>query len=118
MHKREFEGLLETLKIQERDISSFFRVFMLAPWVPQLDYDVDIKDANHAVLTINHYPTLKALEKEGEGREKEICMIVDVEYFKRCATLFSPNLEAFPIDLPPRTNRDGFCCQWEFVLKE
>ncbi len=117
MHKREFKGLLDTLKIEKKDIKSFFKVFMLTPWMPQLDYKIDIKGPNVAIMTVTYCPTLKALEKEGEGREGDICRIMDAEYFRRCAAIFSPDLKVLPIVLPPREDRDGICCKWEFVLE-
>lgn len=118
MHKREFNGVLSTMKISERDLPTFFKVLMLTLWMPQIDYDISFTDTRHAVMTIKHCPTLIALEKEGEGREAQICRIVDLEYYRNCAALFNPRLEVTPIQLPPRKNRDGFCCRWEFNLKD
>ena len=116
MHKRELDGIIKVLNIQERDMISFLRVVALTPWFHQTEYEVDLKGPNHAILTINHCPTLIALEKEGEGREQEICNVVDVDYFDKFAKRFNANLEFSPINLPPREEKAGFCCQWELKL--
>jgi hypothetical protein len=117
MHKREFEGLIKVLGIQQRDLHTFFQVFLLTPWFHQTEYQVDFENEHYAVLTIHHCPTLLALEKEGEGREKEICHVVDVDYFDKFAKLFNPNLGASPLQLPPRQIKEGFCCKWAYTLK-
>lgn len=117
MYRREYEGIATTLGIRERDVSSFLKIFLLTPWFHQVDYAVEIKSNNHAILTINRCPTLAALEKEGEGREKEICTIVDVDYFEKFAKLFDSNMEFSPIKLPPRKRKEGFCCQWRLKLQ-
>ncbi|MGV8057321.1 MAG: DUF6125 family protein [Smithellaceae bacterium] len=118
MHKREFNGVLETLKITTRDLSTYFKVLMLTLWMPQMGYDITFKDSRHAILTFKHCPTLTALEKEGEGREAQICGIVEPEYYANTAKLFNPKMKIVPIQVPPGKNREGFCCQWALSIEE
>lgn len=118
MHKREFNGVLEALNIAERTLPNFFKAFMATPWMPQMGYEISFADERHAILTFKHCPTLIALENEGEGREVQICSIVEAEYLKNITRHFNPKIEVFPIQIPPRENRDGFCCKWGFTLND
>ena len=118
MYRREVDGITKTLGIQKRDVPSFFRTFVMAPWFLQMKYGVEIKNASYGILTISHCPTLLALENEGEGREEKICKVVDVDYFSKFGKYFHSDLEMLPIKLPPRGNRGDICCQWEIKLRQ
>ena len=61
---------------------------------------------------------LEALEKEGGGRESQICRMVEPQVFKGYASFFNPRIETKPLKLPPRKRKDGICCQWEFKLED
>lgn len=61
---------------------------------------------------------LEALEKEGNGRESEICGMVELKAFEGYASFFNSGIETRPLKLPPRENKDEICCQWEFKLEE
>lgn len=115
MRKREFYGLMETLEVSKRDLRSFFQVFSLTPFFQRIEHRVEFKNDTQAILTATHCPTLFALEKEGEGREKDICG-AEENCFNEFAKLFSPNLKASPIHIPPREKKEGHCCQWLWEL--
>jgi hypothetical protein len=115
--RREVEGVTEALGIQERNIPAFFEVFTMSPWFRKMEYETQMEDDRHGILTIVHCPTLIALEKEGEGRGKSICMGVDVDYFRGFAEYFNPDLEILPKRIPPREDKKGICCQWEVHMK-
>ena len=77
---------------------------------------MEILSSKNAILTITHCPTLLALEKEGKGRENEICNMVDPKLFKDFASYFNPNIKVKSLKLPPRQSESDICCQWEFKL--
>lgn len=117
MYKREIDGITAALGINERDVLSYFKVFTMTPWFHSMDYDVKIESNNRGILTINHCPTLLALEKEGEGRENNICNVVDKDFFNKACKHFNPHMECGPIVIPPREKKEGICCQWEVTLR-
>jgi hypothetical protein len=117
MHRRELDGVMDALDIQEKDIRSFLKIFLLTPWFRQVEPNVEFKSPKHVILTIYRCPTLIALEKEDEGREKQICHDVDVDYFAKTAKRFNPDLELLPVKLPPRERKEGFSCQWELKMR-
>lgn len=116
MCRREVEGISEALGVKERDVATFFQVFTMTPWFRKMEYETELRGDGSGVLTILRCPTLIALEREGEGRERSICQGVDVDYFKNFAGFFSRDLEVTPRVIPPRREKQGICCQWEVRL--
>ena len=78
---------------------------------------MDIKNDNHAILTVRTCPTLLSLEKEGKGRERQQCHLVCSKALGSNASYFNPNIKVTPPKLPPRESNDDICCQWEFRLE-
>ena len=113
MANREVESLTKALKIKERDVRSFFKVFLMTPGARLKRYKIDMKTDHHGVITFNHCPTLLALEREGEGRDQIHCKVVAAEFYMKFVKHFSPELEMLPLKIPPRKRRDEICCQWE-----
>ncbi|MFC2019848.1 DUF6125 family protein [Chloroflexota bacterium] len=114
--KYEMAKITRKLNIQGGDVVSFMKAMQLTPFFLSMQHQIDIKDQNHAVLTITHCPTLAALEKEGLGREAEICRLFDPKAFQNYASFFSPDIEVKCLEAPPRKDRGGICCRWEFGL--
>jgi len=114
--KYEMAKITKQLNIEGNDVIALMKALQFSPWSLQQQYQIDIKDKNNATLTITHCPTLDALEKEGQGRENEICNIVDLKLFKYFASFFNPDAEIKCLKSPPRKSKDEICCQWEFKL--
>ena len=58
------------------------------------------------MLTVTYCPTLDALEEEGEGREDEICNIVEPKILKAYASFFNPDIEVKCLKSPPRKSSE------------
>lgn len=114
----EMAKITDHLNIQGNDVIALVKAMQVAPWFHKIKCEVDVKNNNNATLTVTHCPTLEALEKEGGGRESEICRLVEPRVFKGYASFFNPGIEPKPLKLPPRKNKDGICCQWELRLEE
>jgi hypothetical protein len=82
------------------------------------DYTVERPSADRTIVTFTFCPVLRALEKDGKGREKDICRELDVMLFRNYAKYFNPAVEVTPVLLPPRPNLTGPACAWEFRLRE
>ena len=72
--------------------------------------------SNAGSMTVTRCSILEALEREGQGREKDICSLVDGAVLRRYATYYNPAMRVEPQFLPPREKKEGLCCQWEFTL--
>jgi hypothetical protein len=116
--KYEMTRISKQLNIRGNDVISVMKSIQLTPWLQQTRFTIEVKDHNKAKLTVNHCPTLVALEKEGEGRENEICNIVDRKLFQVYSSFFNPNIKVECLKIAPRKNKDEICCQWEFDLEK
>ena len=114
--KYEMTKITKQLNIRGDDVVAVMKDIQITPWLRQTQFRIELKNHNNAMLTVTYCPTLDALEKEGEGREYEICHIVDRKAFKEYASFFNPDIAVKCLKLPPRKSKDEICCQWEFNL--
>ncbi len=112
----EMKNVTQKMNIQGNDAAAFMKALQLSPWYSTLKSQIEIVDANTAILTVTNCPTLNALEKEGEGRENQICKIVDPIIFKAYASFFNPDVEVTCLKSPPRKSQDEIACKWHFKL--
>jgi len=112
--KYEMAKIAKQLNIQGNDVVALMKTLQLTPWLQQTQYEIEVKNRNDAMLTITYCLVLDALEREGEGRENEICNIVCPKTFEADASFFNPNIKVDILKSPPRKSKDEICCQWEF----
>lgn len=110
----ELARLCKVLGIRRDGVAGVMKALQVGPWSFTHDLRIDLKSSESAVLTIAYCPTLEALEREGTDREESICRHVDPEIKRKFAAFFDPDIEVVPLRLPPRQEKDGVCCQWEF----
>ena len=77
----EMRTISTILNVHGDDIATLMKYIQVRPWLWNCRYDIDLKNRNHAVLTMHLCPTLISIEKEGTGREKRICHEVDIRDF-------------------------------------
>lgn len=116
--KYEMKMTRALLNIQGNDVVAMVKAMQISPWFLHTEGKMEIRDQNHAVLTVTRCPTLDALEKEGQGRENEICNIFEPVTFKRYASFLNPNIETKCTKSPPRKSQDEICCRWEFTCSD
>jgi hypothetical protein len=112
----ELKLMTRVLGIRGDDVVAVMKYMQATPWASVDNRVIDIKNHNHAVMTIHNCPTLSALEKEGAGREKLICGDLTTSLFSKIAHYFNPNIKVTGLKVPPRTTYTDCCCQWEFRL--
>lgn len=117
MSKYELKRITEGLDIHGNDVIALMKALQIAPYFQNMQYRIDIENGNRATFTVTHCPTLDALEREGKGRESEICTIVEPEILKDYASFFSSSIQVECLKSPLRKSKDGVCCQWAFSLK-
>jgi len=117
MSKYEKKRIGETLNIEGKNVLSFIKTLQISPWFIHTKYTVDMENNNSAVLTVTYCPTLEALEKEGRGRQKDICTVFEPKVFRNYASLFNPDIEVEPLSPLPREKQEHICCKWSFKLK-
>jgi len=114
--KYELPRITKLLNIQGDDIGSLIKCIQISPWFRVTKSKIELNGKNNATLTVINCPTLNALEKEGEGREAQICNIVEHQILRDYANFFNPNIEVKCLKSPPRKSKDEICCQWQFIL--
>ena len=114
----EIKRLLQLMNIEGNGLKAFAACFSLSPWYSNLTYELTQEGENRLVLTVLECPTLRSLEREGTGREKNICRGVDPEIFQKYVQFFHPKAKAIPIELPPREAGATICCRWEYIIEE
>jgi len=104
------------LNIHGDDVVTLMKYMQADPWAFVADRKPDIKNNNHAILTVHTCPILFAIEKEGTGREELQCQQIEPKVFGTMAHYFNPDIIVTPLKVPPRTDYSDICCQWEFKL--
>lgn len=117
MTKYEIARITKLLNIQGNDIAAMAKAMQISPFFRVIENKFELKDKCNAILTVTNCPTLNALEKEGEGREDEICNIFEPKIFKAYASFFNSNIEVTSLQTPPRKSKDGICCRWQFTMR-
>jgi hypothetical protein len=112
----EIEAICRLMNIKGNDVSTMMKAIQLSPWVRTLDFEMDVKNNNHARYLVRNCPTCFTLEKEGKGRERTICLDVCMLGMRITADRFNPDIKITPLKVPPRGNKTEPCCHWEFTL--
>lgn len=120
--KFEMPLVLQALNIQGNDVVTMLKYFQVCTDGAReglYEFDLDIKNNNHAILTFTKCPSLSYFEKS--GNEKDIhCLCgpggVEEQAFIAICRYFNPNMRCNGLKLPPRDNKDDVCCIWEFKL--
>ncbi len=116
--KKMLEMATKLLKIEGAGVSPVMKYLQVDPWLWDYKYGVELKNINRGLLTVAYCPTLDALEREGEGREKKLCPLVcGGIIYRQIADFYNPDIELNSLKLPPRRNKDEICCQWEYKLR-
>jgi hypothetical protein len=118
MSRYELDRITNAMKIQGNDVVSLIKALQLEPWMWNTSYTVEVKGQNHVLLTFVECPVLNALEKEGEGREENICKVMEPKWFRDYADYFNPSIQIKALKLPPRRSKEEVACIWEFKVAE
>jgi len=118
MSRYELDRITKSMKVGGKDVVSLIKAFQIEPWMWNANYTVEVKNQNHVILTFVDCPVLVSLEKEGEGREENICKVVEPKVFRDYADYFNPSIQIKALKLPPRKSKDEVACIWEFKAGE
>ncbi|MFW6056239.1 MAG: DUF6125 family protein [Chloroflexota bacterium] len=98
-------------------IDALFKFLQLVPWLQVTEAAFELESPHRGTMTVSRCSILEALEREGQGREAQICTEVDIPVLRKYAEWFNPRIRVEPLFLPPRDDRSGICCRWEFTLE-
>ncbi|MFC1944830.1 DUF6125 family protein [Chloroflexota bacterium] len=103
-----------SMNIKRDGLDSLMKYFQImgGPYI----MEPELISGNLGRLTVVGCHTLDGLEAEGEGRESNICGILELELYQRVATFFNTSIKVKPLVLPPRKVTTDIPCQWELEL--
>lgn len=113
----ELKRLIPLAGIEGNGLDALFKFMQLVPWMQVTDYRLELESPHRGILSVSKCSTLDGMEKAGDGRERQVCSQVDAAVFRSYARHFNPDIKVEPLLLPPRADRQGICCRWEFTLE-
>ena len=122
---RYFEAprVMEAMNIRGNDVVTLIKLLQMIPDGSREDTyltDYDIKNNNHAIMTIKVCPTLLYWErKEDQASIDRVCSAGGIEELTivEYANCVNPDIKITPLKLPPRKGKDDIACQWEIKLE-
>ncbi|MFN8543400.1 MAG: hypothetical protein U0807_04255 [Candidatus Binatia bacterium] len=115
--------LKEAMHIEGDDVLSLLKIFQVAPdgaGGQFYEFDYDIKDRNHVVLTFTRCPSLSYFEATGTDRDIH-CLCgpggVEDRAFTEFCKLTNADMKCKALQVPPREDKNGICCRWEFKVE-
>jgi len=115
----ECRRVAEAMNIQDRNVAGFFKFLQ---WDPAQTGIINThcglvnENPSHGIATIPKCWVVDFCEQsDDESMEIEICDSCLYGY-EECARWFNPNIKTVCLKLPPRTNPNEICCQWEFFI--
>jgi len=118
MEMHDVETTRKLFGIRGDDVTALMKSLQMSPWTWNLEHHFELRSPRCGIWTVTRCPTLLALEREGEGRERRICGEIETQLLQVRAHAINPRMKATPLVLPPRASGDEIHCQWEFVLEE
>lgn len=118
MEVHDVRSTCELFGIKGNDVTAVIKATQMSPWAWVLENHFELKGPHLGIWTVTRCPTLLALEREGQGRESQICRQVETRLFEIRAKAINPRMKVTPIKLAPRMSKDEIACQWEFRLEE
>ena len=112
----EMSKITKGLNIVGNDVKSMMKAFQLSPWAWNIKSNFEIINDNHVIWTVLHCPTVNALEREGRGRENDICNNVEPRLNRLYASFFNKDIQVNCLKTPPRESDKDYYCRWEFKL--
>jgi hypothetical protein len=117
MEVHDVEMTCKLFNVQSNDVTAMFKSLQMSPHSWNLEHHFELLSPDRGIWTVTRCPSLLALEREGQGRERRICQVQETKNYALRARTLNPNMKVIPLKLPPRQNSDEIHCQWEFRIE-
>ena len=114
----EMKHITKEFNIQGNDIKALLKALQLTPWFWHAEIATDFESEDSATYTVTRCKVLDYMEKEGEGREHQICRIVEPRILQSYASYFHRDIRAECLKVPPRQQGEEICCRWRFHIQK
>jgi hypothetical protein len=111
----EMKKPMEILNITGDDVATYVKTIQFIASFAQglYDYKIELKDKNHAVLTVYECPALTSLEESNPEKIPDTCQWLEHVASQAYCNVVNPAIRVSPLKTPPRKDRDEIACQWE-----
>ena len=119
--KYETGWAMEAANIEGNDVETYVKATQLMGSFAQgyYKYDFDLKNKNHAILTVHHCPAFHSMEKAGDmAWLSRVCTVLEDEGMKAYVRPVNPDIQVKCLRAGPRKSQDEPHCQWEFKLEK
>jgi len=112
--QHEMKLITREFNIEGNDITTLLKALQLSPWFQFVEVETKIESDTSALFTVTRCKTLEYMEREGEGREEQICGIMESRTLQAYASYFNPDIRVECLQRPPGQQEPGICCRWRF----
>lgn len=115
--RHEMHLTMDALNIREKNLESFVKANQLVPSFAQgiYDYDWDLKEQNHAILTVKHCPAFAALKIQDPEKLEWTCNVLEEAAITAYTKVVDPGIQVKPLKVGLKGEPQEIACQWEFT---
>ena len=116
--RHEMKWTMDALNIRGNDVEAYAKANQFVPSFAQgiYDYDWDLKDRNHAVLTVRHCPAFSGLKQDPE-KLNWVCQDLEGAAIKAYADAINTDIHVRPLKVGIKGEPDEIACQWELKIE-
>jgi hypothetical protein len=119
--KYETGWAMQAAGIEGNDVETYVKATQLMGSFAQgyYKYDFDLKNKNHAILTVYYCPAFNAMEKQGDLEWLDwVCTVLEDEGMKAYVRPVNPEIQVKRLRAGRRKSKDEPHCRWEFKLEK
>jgi len=118
--KYETGWAMEAANVKGNDVETYFKACQLMGSFAQeyYQYEFDLKNRNHGILTVNYCPAFNAMENGDPAWLDWVCKVLEEEGMKAYVKPVNPNIQVRCLRAGQRKSPDEVHCQWEFLIEE
>jgi len=119
--KHEMGWAMEAANIQGNDVETYCKACQLIGSFAQdyYKFDLDLKNKNHAILTVYECPAFSAMERTNRLDWLDwTCHTLEYEGMKAYVKAVNPAINVRELKAGRRSSPDEPACQWEFKIEE
>lgn len=117
--KHEMKWTMEALNITDTDLESYVKVNQFLPSFAQgiFDYDWELVDKKHAILTVKRCVAFTALRETDPDRLNWTCTTFEQAGMDAYTQAFNPAIKTRPLKVGYHGDPDEIACRWEFYIE-
>lgn len=118
--KYETGWAMEAANIKGNDVEAYCKACQLMGSFAQdyYQHEVDLKNHNHAILTVQYCPAFNAMEKAGDLEWLDwVCQVLEHEAMKEYVKPVNPAIQVRRLRAGRRSNPSEPHCRWEFIIE-